>query len=675
MPEEVLRTTCPRDCYDACGIEVLRRDDGRIRVRGDREHPVSRGKLCRKCTVAFNGVFLDPGARLTRPLRRVGPKGAGQFEEVSWDEALAETAERLIDVAERLGPEAILNAHYTGTFSLLAFLFPQRFFARLGATEVDPDSVCNKAGHVALDLTYGDSLEGFDPRTIRDSSCVLVWGANPSFSAPHQHESWLAETDAFVIVVDPIRTGSAEAADLHLQPRPGTDAALAFALLHVIDRDGLVDEPFLREHVTGWDAMLPEVRACSPAWAEEVTGVAAGLIEQAARVYARGPSLLWIGQGLQRQPLGGNIVRAVATLPAVTGNLLRPGTGYLYLNGFGNRNLDEDWVAGGDGDLAREPAPPAVSHMDLVATLEEPGRAGALCCWNINIAQSNPQQAALRRAMAREDLFVLAIDVFPTDTTDLADIVLPAASFLEFDDLVASYFHRSLSVQQGVMDPPGEALPNTEIFRRLAAAMGFTEPDLFAADRDVIDEVLARAGHGVDFAELARRGTIWPSAEPETQFGSGVFPTPSGRIELRSEAAAADGLPATARPTVDLPVGDGMLRLLSPASDWTINGSYANDPKIGRRLGAATVTVHPDEALARGLAPGALVTLRSVQGELTLQLATDDAVPPGIAYAPKGRWPRQEGSNANVNALNQGQKADMGGSSAVHGVHVSLGAA
>lgn len=675
MTDEVLRTTCPRDCYDACGIEVLRRDDGRIRVRGDREHPVSRGKLCRKCTVAFNGVFLDPAARLTRPLRRAGAKGEGRFEEVSWEEALAETAARLSDVVDRLGPQAVLNTHYTGTFSLLAFLFPQRLFTRLGATEVDPDSVCNKAGHVALDYTYGDSLEGFDPRTIRDSACVMVWGANPSFSAPHQHESWLAETEAFVIVVDPIRTGSAAAADLHLQPRPGTDAALAFALLHVIDRDGLADEAFIAEHVEGWATMLPDVRRCSPAWAEEVCGVPVADIERAAAVYATGPSLLWIGQGVQRQPLGGNIVRAVATLPAATGNLLRPGTGFLYLNGFGNRRLDEDWVAGGDGDLAPGPAPEAVSHMDLVATLEEPGRAGALCCWNINIAQSNPQQAALRAAMAREDLFVLAVDVFPTDTTDLADIVLPAASFLEFDDLVASYFHRSLSAQQRVMDPPGDALPNTEIFRRLAAAMGYTEPALFAPDRELIDEVLRRAGHGVSFEELARVGTIWPSAEPEVQFAGGRFPTPSGRIELASPAAAADGLPPAALPVVDRPADEGMLRLLTPASDWTLNGSYANDPKIVGRLGAPTVTVHPDEAAARGLAAGTPVTLRSLQGALVLELATDDAVPRGIAYAPKGRWPRQERSGGNVNALIHGQKADMGGSSAVHGVHVSLVAA
>jgi anaerobic selenocysteine-containing dehydrogenase len=673
-PDDVLRTTCPRDCYDACGIEVLRRD-GRIRVRGDREHPISRGRLCRKCTVAFNGVLLDPDARLTRPMRRVGPKGSGQFEPISWEDALEETAAALGAVVDRLGPQAVLNAHYTGTFSVLAFLFPQRFFTRLGATEVDPDSVCNKAGHMALRYTYGDSLEGFDPRTIRDSACVLVWGANPSASAPHQHEHWLGETDATVIVVDPIRTRSAAAADLHLQPKPGTDAALAFAILHVIDRDGLTDATFLAEHVDGWNAMRADVRRSSPEWAQSVCGVPIAAIEEAARIYAAGPSLLWIGQGLQRQPLGGNIVRAVGALPAVTGNLLRPGTGFLYLNGFGNRRLDEDWLVAGSGELAPGPPPAAVSHMDLVDTLNEPGRAGALCCWNINIAQSNPRQAALRAAISRADLFVLAVDVFPTDTTDLADIVLPAASFLEFDDLVASYFHRSLSVQQQVMEPPGEALPNTEIFRRLAAAMGYTDPDLFVSDRELIDELLRRTGYGIDFRELARVGTIWPSPEPEIQFADGKFATPSGRIELASSSAAADGLPAVAGPFVDAPLEAGILRLLSPSSEWTLNGSYANDPSIGRRLGPATVTVHPDEAASRGLIAGSPVILRNAEGELAVDLALDDAVPCGVAYAPKGRWPRQETSGANVNALNSGEKTDMGGSSAVHGVRVSLVAA
>jgi anaerobic selenocysteine-containing dehydrogenase len=310
--------------------------------------------------------------------------------------------------------------------------------------------------------------------------------------------------------------------------------------------------------------------------------------------------------------------------------------------------------------------------MDLAEVLADPARAGALVAWNINIAASNPQQAQLRAALRREDLFTVAIDLFATDTTDLADIVLPAASFLEFDDLVTSYFHRSLSAQQRVADPPGQALPNTEIFRRLAAAMGFDEPALHEPDHAVIATLLERAGHGVTFADLCARGTIWPSEEPEVQFAGAAYPTPSGRIELASASAQADGLPRTPLPIVDdRPAGDA-LRLLTPASEWTLNDSYANDVKVARQMGPPTISLHPDEAAARGLAPGALVTVTGPAGALPLTLATDDGVPRGVAYAPKGRWPKREASGANVNVLNAGEKADMGQSTAVHGTVVTV---
>jgi anaerobic selenocysteine-containing dehydrogenase len=665
---DVLRTTCPRDCYDSCGIEVLVRD-GDVRVRGDREHPVSRGKLCRKCTLAYNGAFLDPEARLTEPLRRTGPKGSGAFAPVSGEDALALIAARLQDVVDRVGAPAILNAHYTGTFSLLAYTFPLRFFRRLGATEVDPDTVCNNAGHVALDYVYGSSVDGFDPRTARDSACILVWGANPAVSAPHQHEHWLPESGATVIVVDPIRTATARDAGLHLQPFPGTDAALAFAMLHVARRDGLIDDDYLGRHTIGWDELEPHVERATPGWAAQATGVPEELLERAARAYAAGPSLLWIGQGLQRQPLGGNVVRAIAALPPATGNLGRPGTGVLYLNGAHNRRIDEDWLATGGLELS---APPPVSHMDLADVLADPARASALVTWNINIAASNPRQGDLREALRREDLFTVAIDLFATDTTDLADVVLPAASFLEFDDLVASYFHRSLSAQQRVMAPPGQALPNTEIFRRLAAAMGFDEPALHASDHELVATLLERAGHGVDFAALCEAGTIWPSAQPEIPFADGRFATPSGRIELASARAQGAGLPRTPLPHTDPRPPGGALRLLTPASEWTLNDSYANDPKVARQMGAPTIALHPGEAADRRLRPGDLVTVTGPAGALDLTLATDDAVPRGVAYAPKGRWPKREASGANVNVLNAGEKADMGESTAVHGTLVTL---
>jgi anaerobic selenocysteine-containing dehydrogenase len=379
-------------------------------VRGDPGHAVSRGRLCRKCSIGYNGAYLDRGLRLTRPLHRVGRKGEGRFEAVSWGEALAGVAAGLRGLDGRL----VLNAHYTGTFSLLAYFFPLRFFHRLGATEVDPDTICNKAGHVALEYMYGTSLEGFDPRSACDAGCILVWGANPSASAPHAHEHWLPEAPGRVVVVDPVRTPTAAAADLHLQPFPGSDAALAFGLVHVLRRDRFVDERFLGEHALGWEELVPLVASCTPEWAERVTGVPGATIEQAARLYGRGPSLLWIGQGLQRQPTGGNVVRACALLPAVTGNLGKPGAGFLYLNGAGSRGIDENYLTA--PHLAPQPTP-TISHMDLAATLEDPERSRALFCWNINIAASNPEQTRLRAALERDDLLTVAVDLRPTRPT------------------------------------------------------------------------------------------------------------------------------------------------------------------------------------------------------------------------------------------------------------------
>lgn len=670
MPvDETILTTCPRDCYDACGIEVAKRDGVIRHVRGDRNHPVSRGRLCRKCATAYNGIMLDPDARLLTPLMRDGPKGKGQFRPVSWEQALAEVAERLSAIAAEPGPETILNAHYTGTFALLGYHFPMRFMRRLGAREVDPDTICNKSGHVALDYLYGTSEDGFDPRTASEAACILVWGANPSASAPHQHEHWLPEAPGRVVVVDSLCTPTARAADLHLQPFPGSDAALAFALAHVISRDGLLDEGLLDEHSVGFEELAPMLADCTPEWGERVTGVPAPVIEQAARWYGAGPSLLWIGQGFQRQPRGGNAVRAVAQLAALSGNLGRPGTGLLYLNGTGSRRLDEDYVRGAS---IPGKAPEPISHMDLVAWLQDAERSRALLCWNINIAASNPEQARLRRALSREDLFTVAIDLFATDTTDLADVVLPAASFLECDDIVASYFNLSLSAQVKAAEPMGESLPNSEIFRRLATEMGMHEAELHESDAEVIAHLLRGTGLGLDFAELARRGTIWSAPEPQIQFEGLRFPTPSGRVELASDRAQADGHPRVARPLADTRPAGGRLRLLTPASPWMLNDSFTNEPKIARRIGAATVALHPLDAAERGLAEGDRAVLRSTAGQLELSVVLSEDLPRGVAFSPKGRWPRLEAQGANVNVLNPGVPSDMGASTTVHGTEVSV---
>lgn len=669
-PRTLVRTTCTRDCYDACGIAVVMQDGEILQVRGDPDHPVSRGKLCAKCSIGYNGVWRDPQARLNRPLRRTGPKGSGRFTPVSWDEALQEIAAKLKAVVSEHGAASILNTHYTGTFSVIGFHFPMRFFNRLGATEVAPDTICNNAGHAALGYVFGTSLDGFDPRTARDSACVMVWGANPSASAPHIHEQWLQEVPGKVVVVDPIRTPTAQAADLHLQPFPGSDAALAFALLHVIHRDGLVDRDFLAAHTLGWEELEAKLLAYTPHWGEEVTGVPRGHIEEAARLYASGPSLLWLGQGFQRQPRGGNAMRAAAMLPAVTGNLGKPGAGFLYLNGVGTRGIDDGYLMG--TQLAAEGAPAGVSHMDVIDWLEDPARSRALFCWNVNNVASNPQQSRLRRALQREDLLTVVVDLFQTDTADYADYVLPAASFLETDDLFTSYFDQSVSVVAKAVEPLGESLPNSEIFRRLSRAMGFEEPELYESDAEIISRVLQATGLGEDFASLAAKGTVSISADPVIQFEGLRFPTPSGKVEIVSTSAEADGHPRVPEPHADpRPVG-GRLRLLSPASAWALNDSFSNDPKVELQAGPGVVHLHPEDARERGLEDGAPVLLSNELGALRLHVAVSDQVPRGVALSHKGRWPKRQPGAANVNVLNPGVKADMGESSSVHAVEVSV---
>jgi len=660
MEKEHIKTSCPRDCYDGCGIVVVKRKGRVTRVLGDPEHPVARGGLCGKCAIAYNGVWRDPEARLQQPLKR---QADGSFAAISWDRALSEIAERLNAIRAEAGGDKILSCHYTGTCSLIAGGFPDRFFNAIGATEIEPDTICNNAGHVALGYVMGTGGWGFDPRTAKDAACILVWGANPSASAPHAHKHWLKESPAKVVVIDPVRHPTAAEADLHLQPRPGTDAALAFALLHILRRDGKLDREFLADCTLGWEEIEPQLDACTPGWGEAQTGVPAADIEAAAALYGSGPALLWVGQGLQRQPLGGNIFRSVALLPAATGNFGKPGAGFYYLNGAGARNVDMDYI--GAGHLAKGPRR-AVSHMDLVEVLNDPKQAQALISWNMNVAASGPRQAALREALAQPGLLTVVVDLFMTDTAKAADYVLPAASFLEFDDLTKSYFHLNIQPQVKVEDPPGEALPNQEIFRRLARAMGLTQPELYEDDRGIVDRLLAGSAFDIDWEGLKERGSLWLGQEPHITYAERRFPTPSGKLELASAAAEADGHPRFPTPIVDAPLPEGSLRLLSPASPWMMNDSYGNDPTIREKVEPITCTLHPEDAARFGIAAGAMVRLTSAIASLEVRAAVDDLIPPGTLYTVKGHW------GQNVNALHPGAKTDMGESTAVHGVAVTL---
>jgi anaerobic selenocysteine-containing dehydrogenase len=668
--KQTIRTTCPRDCYDACGIIVVKKRGEITRVMGDPQHPISRGALCGKCAIAYNGAWRDPAARLATPLRRVGAKGDAKFEPIGWDEALSIAAKRLNEIIGETGGHSIIHTHYTGTCSLIAGWFPLRFFHRIGATEVDPDTVCNKAGHVALETIFGDSLRGFDPRTSDIAQCILIWGANPSSSAPHVDRYWLAETGAKKIVIDPIRHPTAARAYLHLQLRPGTDAALAFALLHVLRKEGFVDRQFVARHTLGWDAVEPQLDACTPEWGERVTGVPQAKIIEAARIYGAGPSLLWLGQGLQRQSTGGNVFRACSLLPIATGMIGKPGTGFLYMNGFQSRGIDMNDLVQTALRHADSPAP--ISHMDLYRRLEDHRVTKALVTWNNNIAASSPNQTRVRNALKRDDLFHVAIDLFPTDTTDFADLILPAASFLEFDDLVLSYFNYSISAQVKATEPFGMSLPNQEIFRRLAGAMGLSDTALFESDADILARLLRQTGIAETFSVLAEKGTVPYGNAPIVPFEDCRFATPSGKIEMASERFVALGLPLAPLPLADAEPAPGRLRLLSPASTWHLNSNYSNDARIAMLIKRPTVMLHPDEAAKRGLVEGDPVALINETGRLPMHVALSDTVPIGVALVHKGRWPKMETPRGNVNILNPGRKTDLAESSAVHSIEVDL---
>ncbi|MGE3773876.1 MAG: molybdopterin-dependent oxidoreductase [Gammaproteobacteria bacterium] len=662
-----IRTTCPRDCYDGCGIVVELRSGARHRVLGDPSHPVARGKLCSKCAIAYNGVWQDPSARLLNPLRRVGRRGAREFARISWDEALGEIAERMQAVSAAHGAASILHTHYSGTLSLIGYFFPNRLFNALGASEVDPDSICNAAGHVAWRLLFGNSLIGFDPRSAADAHCILAWGVNPAHSAPHAHQHWLAEAPGAVVVVDPVRTDTAASADLHLKPRPGTDAALAFGLLHCLQRAGRFDEAFIRERTLGFDEIVPDIARATPDWTEAQTGVPAADVVHAAALYGAGPALLWCGQGLQRQATGGNIMRAVGLLPALTGNVGKAGAGFCYLNITPlAAGIDLGWLSGaaGSGKI--------VSHMELAARLEQPEEFKLLFAWNTNPLASAPEQARLRRALERDDLFVVACDLFPTDTVAYADIVLPAASFFEYDDLTFSYFHYQIGAQAKVCEPLGEALPNAEIFRRLARALGRTEPALFESDATLIANMMRQMGVGFDFAELKRRGYFALGEAPYIPYADGKFETPSGRIEIASSTAESLGLPRTPQAWADAPTPAGWLRLITPASKWRMNDSYANDPRIAERAGPASLHLHPQDAERHAIVDGARVEVTNAAGSLELIACIDTAVQPGLAIAYKGRWPVLEHTAKNVNFVHPAQKADMGASTSVHSTLVRV---
>lgn len=675
-----VRGACPLDCPDTCSWIVTIKNGEAVELRGDPDHPYTRGSLCNK--VVDYLTYARSPERVLYPMRRTGRKGSGQFTRISWDEALDGIATRLHEVIARDGGEAILPYPGSGNMGLLQGIYAagRRLWNVLGASQ-PIYTLCTIAGGFGTGYTLGDNRVGMDPETFRFSKLVVLWGTNVLSTHPHLWRPVLEAraNGAFIVSIDPIRTRTAAASDWHLAPIPGTDAALALGLLHVVLAEGREDRDFITEHTVGWEVFRQRILEFPPSRAAEITGLPAdSIVALGKRLAETRPTGIRIGIGLQRHGGGGMAVRAISCIPGVTGDWKCPGGGVFYdTRGFFGLN----WAALYRDDLR----PRQTRSVDLKRLGEKLLELGnppvkALFLYGANPAASNPNQTKVLRSLAREDLFTVVVEHFLTDTTRYADIILPATIQTEHSDLLIAYGHMYVAWNSPAVSPPGECLPATEMFRRLARKMSLSEatfPALYESDETMARQVLA-SGHpslgGITLEELKAQGWMrlnYPN--PFVPFASG-FPTASGKMEFVSDRMAQAGLDPVAGYT---PAHESSQRetalaqeyplaLITPANHYFLNSTFANVARQQQRAGAATLVIHPDDAAPLNIVAGDEVRVANTRGAFFAIADVSDRVRPGVVASTKGRWPGLSKHGANVNATVDERDSDMGGGAVYH---------
>jgi len=664
---DVLHSVCALDCPDTCSL-LVEVDDGRARrLRGNPQHPVTRGFLCAKVTRYLEREYSSD--RLLYPQRRVGAKGEGRFERIGWDQALDEIASRLADISSRYGPEAILPYSYAGNMGLLNNAsMDRRFFHRLGASRLER-TICSSAGKAGLIASTGFRY-GTEPEQFRHSRLILAWGANIMGTNVHL---WpfiqeAKRNGARFYVIDPVRNRTAELADRHYAINPGSDAALALGLMHVIIGEDLYDKDYVACHTLGFDELAERVKAYSPQRVAVLTGIAAEDIVQLAREYATTrPAAIRMNYGVQRSERGGMAVRAISLLPGLTGSWKDVGGGSC-LSTTGAFPFATDAAERPDlqlsSPLGREAR--SVNMIELgraLTTLHAPP-IQALVVYNSNPAAVAPVQNAVLQGLAREDLFTVVLEQFQTDTADYADILLPATTFLENTDLYLSYGHYHVQFARPAVAPVGEAKSNVEVFRLLAHRMGFTESCFDDTEDNLIRQLLA-SGHpfleGITLERLEReysvRLNVASGDEPFLPFADGNFGTSSGKCEFHAET-----LDYT--PPIESRLGDAELcrryplELITPKVDQGLNSTFGNRPEVD----AATAILHLNtaDAAARGIENGDAVRVFNDRGECRLIANVDGVVAPGVVAARSVAWSKLAASRRTVNALTSDRHADMG---------------
>ena len=679
---EIIAGSCHHDCPDTCGWHVTVDRTGptpvAMQLRGNPSHPYSKGELCPKVNKFLDRVYSDE--RVLHPLRRVGPKGEGRFEQISWDEALTEIASRFHEIIDRDGAEAIMPYSDAGNQSLLAMGFPERFWNRLGATRV-LRAICGPTVGAGVKMTNG-TTKCLDPLEIRHSKLIILWGTNTKLTNRHLWPTIEAArtAGAHVVVIDPIRTVTADAADWFIQPLPGTDIAMMLAIMHVLIRDGLTDKQWIADHTLGFDELALHVDEWTPERAAATCGVAAADIERLAEMYGTiRPAVIRTLIGAEHHENGAMFFRTLACLPALVGAWQDRGGGLARSVGVWSGSVVDGKVLERP-DLLGDRQPRWVNMSRLGETLTEatgPPIRG-LMVWGCNPMAIAPNSEKIRAGMLRDDLFTVVHQQFVTDTARYADIVLPATTQIEAHDVVAPWGHLWLSWNEAAIEPCGESVSNSEVFRRLATAMGYEDPALFDDDLTAIRDSLP----GIDVDELRRVGFVRvPYPDDGRPFGDGVFPTASGRVEFVSEALVAMGQPAlpTFVPPVEGPgtvlAGRYPLQLMTPKHhNRFLNAGYSHLPGHGGRESGPFVEMCAHDAAARGIVEGQSVHVFNDRASLEVPARITDRVRPGLVSIPWGWWSRHHSDGMVANSLTNDTLTEWGGGAAFSDTLVEIAA-
>jgi anaerobic selenocysteine-containing dehydrogenase len=671
--ETVVRAACPHDCPDTCAMLVtVRRESGGRRVAvaiaGDPEHPTTDGVLCTKVARYLERTYHPD--RVMTPLRRDGPKGSGRFVPTTWDQALDDIAQRLGRIAAR-DPERIVPYSYAGTMGLVqGEAMAQRLFHRLGASRLDR-TICASAGSEALTYTLGTRL-GTDIEQVQNSRLIIFWGANVVTSNLHlwSRAQQAKRSGARLIAIDPYRSFTAEKCHQHIAPLPGTDAALALGLVHILVRQGWLDRDYIEQYTLGFDALAQRAREFTPDRVASICSIPAEQIEQLAHDFWHiRPALIRLNYGMQRAHGGGNAVRAIACLPALAGHWRDPAGGLL-LSSSGTFEVDEAALTRPDLLAGRDPRTINMSAIGQALAEADPP-IEAIVVYNSNPVAVAPDSRSVVRGFAREDLFTVVLEHFLTDTADYADYVLPATTQLEHLDVHRSYGHLYVVANNPAIEPLGEALPNSEIFRRLAARMGFSEPCFREGDEQIAAKAFTGRDTtaGYDWNNVRERGWWRLNVPtPYTPFASGRFPTPSGRCEFYSERLAAKGmdpLPGFVAP-YESPTSTPELAkrfplaIISPPARNYLNSTFVNVRSLRDAEGEPRLEIHPRDATARGIAQGDPVTVFNDRGSFTLKARLTERARPGVVVALSIWWRKLTSDGRNANELTHQRLTDLG---------------